>query len=413
MKARERVLKALNHKETDRVPIDIGSNPSSGISAIAYNILKKYLGINKGYTRIYDVVQELAQPEDFMLKKFNIDIVDIGRTFNTEDKDWYEIKLTDGSTAQYPNWFHPEQQDDGSLQAYAEDGTLIAKKASGATFFDQAYFPYLDDYPENYENLPQAMDKVLWSALVHSPWDNADNPDFWAKLRERTLRLRENTDYALMVVVGCNLFEWGTFLRRIDNFLMDLVMEPGEVEKLLDALMEQHLVMLEKVCEAVGDIVDIARFGDDLGTNDGPFMDPKIYRQLFKPRHQKLTNYVKENSEMHTFLHSCGSIYKFIPDLIEAGFDIINPVQTTARDMDPERLKKEFGQDIVFWGGGADTQGVLNSAKPEEVKDHVKRRLEIFAPGGGFVFNPVHNILPDVPPENIRAMFTAIDEFYS
>ena len=140
-------------------------------------------------------------------------------------------------------------------------------------------------------------------------------------------------------------------------------------------------------------------------------MSPKTYRQLFKPRHTMLCGYVHQHSRMKTFLHSCGSIYSIMPDLIEAGYDVINPVQTTCRDMEPERLKKEFGRDICFWGGGCDTRAVINRGTPAEVKEHVKRRLEILAPGGGFVFNTVHNILPEVPPRNIEAMFEAVAEF--
>jgi len=246
---------------------------------------------------------------------------------------------------------------------------------------------------------------------VHSPWDNAIRPDFWEQLRERTLTLRKQTDRAIMIVCGCNLFEWGTFLRRLDNFLMDLMMETQKVEALLDALMEIHLSTLDKVCRAVGDVADIIRFGDDLGIDHGPFMAPEVYRSLFKPRHTELCDFVQKNSQMHTFLHSCGSIYQLMPDLIEAGFEIINPVQTNCADMEPEKLKKEFGKDITFWGGGIDTRHVLNKANPSEIKDHVKRRLDIFTPGGGFVFNTVHNILPDVPPQNIIAMYEAIAEY--
>jgi len=161
----------------------------------------------------------------------------------------------------------------------------------------------------------------------------------------------------------------------------------------------------------VGDLVDICRFGDDLGMDTGPFMAPELYRRFFKPRHRQLCDYVHQHSGMHTFLHSCGSIYKLMPDLIEAGFEIINPVQTVCRDMDPIRLKREFGADITFWGGGADTRTVLNRHTPEQVRTHVLERLEIFHRGGGFVFNTVHNILPDVPPQNIEAMFAALDEF--
>lgn len=410
MNSRERIINAINHKETDIVPLDLGATPSSGISAIAYNNLIKYLGISNSKTLIYDVVQELAEPEEPVLEMFNIDVIDVGRTFNNTPGKWYPMKLSDGSDAYYPEWFKPRLMEDKSYQV-SIDGLIIAKKPAGATFYDQVHFPYMDDYPKDYTLLSDAMNTVLWQALAHSPWDHASEEDFWERLRKNCLDLKEKTDKALMIVAGCNLFEWGTFLRRIDNFLMDLYTQPAEVEKLLDALMEKHLATLDKICNAVGDLVDIIRFGDDLGMDNGPFMDPDIYRTIFKPRHKVLCDYVKSNSGMYTFLHSCGSIYSILPDLIEAGYDIINPVQTNTRDMEPDRLKKEFGKDITFWGGGIDTRSVLNNASPEKVKDQVKERLDIFMPGGGFVFNTVHNILSDVPPENIVAMFEAISEY--
>jgi uroporphyrinogen decarboxylase len=411
MSSRERVLASIRHQEPDRVPVDLGATPSSGISTIAYYNLKNYLGISTGHTRVYDVVQQLALPEDEILDRYGVDVLDVGRTFNTRDEDWYDFTLPQGISVQFPAWFQPVRQANGAWDAFAPDGTRIATMPLGATFFDQTCFPYLDGYPADYKQLPAAMAKVHWSDLVHSPWDHAAEPDFWQQLRGKAIELRRNSDRALVIVAGCNLFEWGTFLRRMDNFLMDLVLNPAEVERLLDALMEQHLATLEKVCRAVGDVVDILRFGDDLGMDTGPFMSPEIYRKLFKPRHMVLCDYVKKHSRMHTFLHSCGSIYKLLPDLIEAGYDIINPVQINVRDMEPERLKKEFGGDITFWGGGADTRHVLNHSQPSEVKDHVKRLLDIFAPGGGFVFNTVHNILPDVPPQNVVAMYEAIHEF--
>ena len=157
---------------------------------------------------------------------------------------------------------------------------------------------------------------------------------------------------------------------------MDLKRAPAEVERFLDALMERHLASLEKICRAVGDVVDIIRLGDDLGMNTGPLMSPETYRKLFKPRHTILCEYIKTHSSMHTFLHSCGSIYKLIPDLIEAGFEILNPVQTNARDMQPERLKQEFGADVTFWGAGADTRSILNMGTPAQVKDHVRANIE-------------------------------------
>lgn len=411
MNARERVLSAIDHREPQGLPVDLGATPSSGISAVAYHRLKQHQGRASGHTRVYDVVQQLAQPEDEILDAFRIDAVDIGRAFNDRAADWYDFTLPGAIPIQYPAWFHPRQNSEGGWDGYNAAGERIATMPVGANFFDQTCFPYIEGYPKSYHDLPAAMAKVHWSGLAHSPWDHAAEPDFWEQLRSRTLALRASTDRALVVVAGCNLFEWGTFLRRIDNFLMDLVEQPAEVERLLDALMEQHLATLEKVCAAVGDIADVIRFGDDLGTDHGPFMSPRIYHKLFKPRQAILCGYVKKHSQMRTFLHSCGSIYDLLPGLIEAGYDVINPVQITARNMEPERLKRDFGRDITFWGGGCDTRAILNRGAPAEVRDHVRRNVETLAPGGGFVFNTVHNILPDVPPQNIEAMYAALDSY--
>lgn len=411
MNARERVLAAINHQEPDGVPVDLGSTPSSGISAIAHYNLKHALGKAHWPTQVYDVVQQIAQPGEEMLDHFRIDVVDIGRAFDDRPEDWYDITLPDGTPVQFPTWFKASPQPDGDWEVFNQNDVRVATMPLGANFFDQTCFPYVDGYPASFDDLPNVMPLVHWAGLAHSPWDHAGEADFWQQLRARALALRASTDRALMVVIGCNLFEWGTFLRRLDNFLVDLVTDQANVERLLDALMEQHLQTLAKVCAAVGDIADVARFGDDLGTDQGPFMSPKTYRRLFKPRHKLLTDYVKQHSSMHTFLHSCGSIYKLLPDLIEAGFEIINPVQTIARDMEPVRLKQEFGKDLTFWGGGADTRFTLNRGTPEQVKADVRSNIEALAPGGGFVFNTVHNILPDVPPANIVAMFEAIDEY--
>lgn len=412
MNSRERVLAAIAHKQPDQVPVDLGSTPSSGISAIAYSNLLKAIGRTDLPVQIYDVVQQLAQPDMSIIDRFGVDVLDIGRAFNTEEKDWHETILANGDKAFYPIHFNPVKQADGSYHCYDEDGKrLLALMPQGATFFDQSYFPYINGFPENYDTLDEEMGRVLWSRYVHSPWDHTQDLDFWKTLREKTLQLRASTDKALMIVCGCNLFEWGTFLRRMDNFLMDLLCEPDQVARMLDQLLERHLATLAKVCDSVGDIVDIIRFGDDLGMTSGPFMDVDTYRSLFKPRHKQLCDYVKTHSQMHTFIHSCGSISSLMPDLIEAGIEIFNPVQTNARQMEPEFLKKEFGQDCTFWGGGVETVGTLNNGTPEQVREQVLERLEIMSAGGGFVFNTVHNILPDVPPQNILAMFDAVKEF--
>ncbi len=410
MNSRDRVLAAIEHREPDCVPVDMGSTPSSGISAIAYNNLLKFLGKKTLNAKIYDVVQELAQVDDELIAMFAIDVIDIGRTFNTDESDWYPVTLSDGSLAFYPKWFRPEFNK-GKYEVFDHEGTRIAIKPEGATFFDQTIYPYDNGFPSDFKNLSLAMSKVHWSALAHSPWDHSSEPGFWESLRQKTIRLRETSGKALMISAGCNLFEWGNYLRRMDNFLTDIYLEPVKVSELLDALMEIHLGQLEKICSSIGDVVDIIRMGDDLGMNSGPFMDTETYRKFFKPRHNILNEYIKNNSGAHTFLHSCGSISNLIPDLIEAGFEVLNPVQTNAYNMDPVKLKREFGKDVTFWGGGADTRNVLNLGSAEEIRKHVLERLEIFSPGGGFVFNTVHNILPDVPPENIVAMFNAVMEF--
>lgn len=411
MDSRQRVLSAINHIEPDCLPVDLGATPSSGISAIAYDNLIRALQVKNKRNWVYDVVQQVAQPSDEIIDHFRIDSIDLGRTFNTQDSDWVDYLLPNGKVAQQPAWFQPRKQPNGSSLAFKGNESIAVMPAQ-AISYDQTVFPFLTGYPDHYgANLDEAMGRVHWAALAHSPWDHSGEPDFWEQLRQNALALRQESSRAIVLSAGCNLFEWGTFVRRLDNFIMDLVRAPAEVERFLDALMERHLNSLEKICRTVGDTVDIIRLGDDLGMNTGPLISPQMYRRFFKPRHTILCNYIKTHSSMHTFLHSCGSIYRLIPDLIEAGFEILNPVQTNAREMQPKNLKKEFGTEVTFWGGGADTREVLNFGTAEQVKNHVRANIETLAPGGGFIFNTIHNILPDVPPENITAMFEAVDEY--
>lgn len=411
MNSRERVIASIEHKQFDKVPFDIGSNPSSGISAIAYSNLLKFLGKDHLPVKIFDVVQQLSHPDPEIIDLLGIDVIDIGAVYNNDISDCYPTEMRNGHTAYYPNWFKPERQASGGYVAKDKSGEVIAEMPSGATFFDQTIYPWQEAFPATMDGLKLAMEKVLWSAFAHSPWDSAHKENFWNDLRDKAVRLKENSDKAIMITVGCNLFEWGTFLRRMDNFLMDPYMYPAEVNMLLDALMDVHMNTLKKVIDSVGDVIDIIRFGDDLGMTSGPLVPPDMYKEFYKHRHAQLNSYVHQNSPMKTFLHSCGSIYQLIPDLIEAGFDILNPVQTNCVDMEPQRLKDEFGKTVTFWGGGADTTTVLNNASPEEVRVHCLERLEIFSKNGGFVFNPVHNIIPDVSPDNIVSMVNAVREF--
>jgi len=411
MNSRERIISAINHKQPDRIPIDLGATPSSGISVVAYHNLIKYLGLNHLKNHVYDVVQEVTQPELELLDFFKVDVLDIGRFFNSSENYWHRLELMKGYPGLYPKWFNPKKQPDGSWLAAGPSGEFIGKMPSGATFFDQVIFPYLNGYPDNFNNISHDMARVSWGGFGFPPYDRMNEKDFWKLLRETIIVERSKTDKALLIGVGCNLFEWGTFLRRIDNFLMDLYMEPMNVHRLLDKLLEMHMDFISKICDAVGDVVDIVKFGDDLGTNTGPFMPNEIYNEFFRPRHKIMCDYIKANSSAHTMLHCCGGIYELIPELIEAGFEILNPVQINAVKMEPERLKKEFGSEITFWGGGCNTQSILNRATPEQVRDHVRHNLEVFSANGGYVFNSIHNIMPDVPPENIMAMFDTVFEF--
>ncbi len=410
MNSRERLLTAINHREPDRIPVDLGSTPSSGISVVAYHNLIKYLGLNLK-NHVYDVVQEVTQPEMELLDMFRVDILDIGRFFNNYEDYWHKLELIKGVPALYPKWFNPEKQPDGSWLAPGPTGEFIGKMAAGATFFDQTIFPYIDGYPDKYDNISYDMSRVSWGGFGFPPFDRINEKNFWKLLRETIIKEKAKTDRAFLIGAGCNLFEWGTFLRRIDNFLVDLYIDPVNVNKLLDKLLEIHMNFLSNICDAVGDIVEVIKFGDDLGTNMGPFIPVEIYDKFFKPRHKVMCDYVKSHSSAHTMLHCCGGIHDLIPGLIDAGFEILNPVQINASGMEPEHLKKEFGKDITFWGGGVNTQSILNRATSQEVKDHVRHNIEIFSKDGGFVFNTVHNILPDVPPENILAMFETVEEF--
>ena len=412
MRSKELILAAINHQTPERVPVDLGATPSSGFSLVAYQNLIKYLGKTHLKSCVYDVIQEVVQPDMEMLDYFHVDVLDIGRHFNTEPSYWREQEVIPGHPALYPKWFSVVKQPDGSTLAISpSNGEAIGVMPPEATFFDQRIFPYSDGYPDDYSKLAHEMKRAVWGGFGFTPWDWADEKNFWTLLREKTIELKKSTDKALLLGIGCNLFEWGTFLRRMDQFLMDLLVEPEKVHALLDALMESYLNTLMKTCETVGDIVDIIKFGDDLGTVNGPFFSVAVYREFFKPRHKMLCDYVKVHSSMHTMLHCCGGIYELIPELIEAGFEILNPVQINAVNMEPGRLKNEFGKDITFWGGGCDTSRILNRATPQEVRKHVLHNLETFSKGGGFVFTTVHNIMPDVPPENIVAMMEAVHDF--
>ena len=403
MNSRDRLLLALNHKQPDKIPVDLGSSTVTGISAIAYNNLKRHLGIEKP-ARVFDVVQQLANVDMEVIDIFGVDALDINRV-SVDSGEWYNVQLHDGSNAQFPGWYRPLRDHDGSWYTTDGDGTVLSRRAAGASFYDQMFFPYENGYPENLDDLNKALKKISW--VVHSHASNLNA----GELRDKLVKLKESTGKALVMSGGVKLAELGFFIRRMDNFLIDLMTDEPKLSEMLDNLVEIHLAGLEKKCNALGDIVDVIRFGDDLGMTSGPLIDIETFRKHFKPRYKVLCDYVKQKTDMKIFMHSCGSVKQFIPDFIDVGIDILNPVQTNCYDMDPAELKREFGRDIVFWGGGVDTASVLNRATPEEVRKDVLKRCEIFSKDGGFVFAPIHNILSEVPPENVVAAYRAVKEY--
>jgi uroporphyrinogen decarboxylase len=405
MNSRERVTAAVNHREPDRVPIDLDGMRSTGIMAVAYNRLKAYLGLEGGETSMYDLTQQLAHPEPPILERFGVDVLPLGRPsmgLDIVNPQWKPWSLPDGSPALVPAGFNPVQNQRGDWLISDKEGHITYRMPAGGLYFDSVYHPLAQTTTvaeiEAYE-LPSISDEEL----------------VW--LGHEARRLYETTDKAIMGHFGGNILEAAQDLRGWDQFMIDMARDPKLAQALAQKLAEHYVAQLPRYLDAVGDYIQMIQMGDDLGTQRGPQMSPKMYRQFIKPAHRQVYQCVKRYFQDQgkpapcIFLHSCGSIYKLLPDLIEAGVEIINPVQISAADMEPARLKSEFGADIVFWGGGADTQHVLPSATPQEVYEHVRALIEIFAPGGGFVFCQVHNIQANVPPENIVAMFEAALEF--
>jgi len=405
--SRERVMMAVNHREPDRVPIDLGGHRSSGIMAIAYNRLKQHLGIESGGVYVYDFIQQLAIVEPEVLDCFGVDTIELGRGFALQPEDWRDWVLPDGTPCKIPAFIHPVKMG-RDWHVYHEDGTLIAVQKEGCLYFEQTCFPLAESDDVSYDHLDTAFEKVMWAALGSPPAPIGYDEGGLERLGAGAVALRASTDRAIIGLFGGNLLENSQFLYGMANLFMLLASEPARTHRLMDKLVEMHLENLVKFLSAVGPYIDIILFGDDLGMQTGPQISPRMYREFFHPRYELMWNRAKELADVKVMLHSCGSLYPLLPGLIEAGLDIIQPVQTTARDMEGERLKREFGKDICLWGGGCNTQGVLASGTPEEVAEDVRRRVGTLAPGGGFVFQQIHNIMADVPPQNIAAMLEAV-----
>ncbi|MFA6564624.1 MAG: uroporphyrinogen decarboxylase family protein [Verrucomicrobiia bacterium] len=410
MTSRERVLSALNHREPDRAPLDLSGHRSSGIAAIAYAKLREFLGLPKKPIRVYDPVQQLAIIDEDVLERFSVDTIELGRAFALEDACWADWELPDGTPCQMPRWALPERDGNRWVIRSSKTGRVIAQMPDGALYFEQTYWPFAEETPDH-DRIGDVLTECMWTAIASPPGPLIAGPDGMNILREGTRKLRQQTDRAIIGLFGGNQLEMGQFLYRNDNFFMLLAGEPERAHDFLDRITAMYLGNLEKFLGAVGDSIDVILFGDDLGMQTGPQISPAMYREFFKPRHQLLWNRAKQLAPVKVMLHCCGGVRELLPDLIEAGLDAINPVQISCRGMDAAELKKEFGKDLTFWGGGCDTRDVLPLAAPEQVRRHVLEQLRILAPGGGFVFQQVHNTLANVPPQNIVAMLDAVAKF--
>jgi uroporphyrinogen decarboxylase len=373
MNPRQRVIRSLNHQEPDRVPIDLGGTIISSITRTAYTDLKNHLGMPVEEIKMLDYVQQLPYVDEDLLDRFGVD-----------------FRLVQLPAATAPGL---EIFTEGDYFAFIDRwGSKLHMPREGGLYFDWVDFP---------------IKEFTLEALERYDWPRPDPPEHIQRLGEQARYLYENTDYALVgsAVIGGGIFEQPARTIGLENFLMALVSEPAFADRLMERITEIYIESCQNYLDEVGDYIQVFTYWDDVNTQDGWMIRPDLYRKMIKPKQRRLVEAIREKTDAKLFFHGCGATFDLIPDLIEVGFDILNPVQVSARGMDTKRLKREYGQDIVFWGGGVDTQQILPFGKPEEVVDEVKRRIDDLAPGGGFVFAAIHNIQAFVPPENILAAF--------
>ncbi len=404
MTSRERVQKAVNFETPDRVPIDIGGMKASGIAALAYHKLKARMGV-QAPTRVLDARFMIAVVEEEMVRRLHGDVLPIDLSGIVSavrpEAEWVPRTMFDGTPVLFPPGTLLREEPDGGLALLNPDGSASSfRMPRGGWYFDDVQF-----------NRGSGIDPATFRP-------QSDIPDETLRLLEQyTGALFRGTDYALLgwgfggCFLGLSLItdrSSNVTQGMPDEWMIMLMTEKDTCHEMMDRSVEATISCLRLVHEAVGDSCfawGIA--SDDSGTQRGEFINPDLWAEMIKPHYAKLCSWIHGHTRMKTFLHSCGSIPRLIPHLVEAGVDILNPVQTSAAGMDPRTLKEKHGRQIVFWGGGCDTQSVLPTASPEQVRRHVKDRMETFAPGGGYVFTQVHNIQATVPVENIEAMFSA------
>lgn len=361
MTSTERLREALHHREPDRVPLDLGGIVS-GISLFAHRALCKYLGF-QAEEALIDRTQYLVRPAPEILEFFDID------TRYAYEEIPKEV------------W---QKDKEGSLWT---DAWGVVRRFTGL-YYDMVSHPLAT--AATYEDL----------RLYTIP----DPPrEFFKQLRPELEAHKQKGKAAMVNCIG-SVFEFAWYLRGFPQFMFDLATQPSMACAIMDVLLEFQMRQFDELLKRVGDLVDVVLVGDDLATQKGPLISPEVYRKYIKPRQKTLYTFVKERTKAPLFYHSCGAVEPFLPDLVEIGVDIINPVQVSASGMDTKRLKKLYGSELTFWGG-IDTQRVLPFGTPEEVREEVQRRIDDLAPGGGYVLCAVHNIQADVPPENIVALY--------
>ena len=368
MTHRERVLAALEHEPTDRVPMDFGGTTCSAIHRTAYDRLMDHLGLDRAAAVMEARLRTLAIPEEPVLRMFDIDTRYLG-------------------LGGYEGGVQREIDEDNFIDEF---GTRWEKTGDGHYIFV--------DGPLYRKKPPDVHD------LDTIEWPDADNPGFYRGLGERAEDLRKNTDCAVILNLPAGIVLEGMYMRGFADFLKDLHRNPEFACRLMDRYVDWWIKVAENAIDIVGRNADILFFGDDLAMQLGPLFSPQIYRDLIKPRHKRMFGTLKGHGTAKVLYHCCGSVYPFIGDLVEMGVDALNPVQVTAKNMDPADLKEAFGDRISFWGG-IDTQKALPFGSSDDVRAETRRIIDILGKGGGYVLNSVHSLQPDVPPENIVAMF--------
>jgi len=374
MNSHERVRLALDHKEPDHVPFDLGGTGVSLIHLTAYKNLRKHLNLPVREPRISYMAEQLAVVEQDLAERLETDVALV--------------------IPQPPADFEFVFRDEGAYEAYTDEWGIGWQKPKEGGF-------YYDMYIHPLANAEQVEDFRTFKF-----------PDPLDDHRFQNLRLDAEaavTQGKAVALAGlCSgILEMYAWTRGFEQFYVDLAINHEFIAYMLDRLVEFKCAFWQRALAEVGDLVDVVIEADDMAGQHSLLFSPETYRKVIKPRHEKLFSFIKRQAPINLFFHSCGAIRPLIGDLIDAGIDILNPVQVSAASMDPKELKQEFGRDLVLWGGGVDTQGVLGTGTPQEVKEDVRRNIEALAPGGGFVFAAVHDIQADVPPENIVAMWEA------